>query len=77
MNRTYIIDALTAILEDILRYKMKPPMAAELEAFFEPDEFEVFRDMVGQEFDLPDDTIVDSAQTFKELVVLLEDELFQ
>ena len=77
MNRSYIIDALTAILEDILRYKMKLPMSAELEAFFEPDEFEVFRDMVGQEFDLPNDTIVDTAQTFRELVVLLEDELFQ
>lgn len=77
MNRRYIIEALEAILEDITGCVLKLPLNNELEAFFEPEEFTVFRDMVADEFDLPDYTIVDTAQTFRELVVLLEDELFQ
>lgn len=77
MNRRYIIEALEAIIEDITGFVMKLPVGNELEAFFEPEEFSVFRDMVADEFDLPDYTIVDTAQTFRELVVLLEDELFQ
>lgn len=77
MNRQYIIEALEAIIEDITRCTMKLPLSNELEAFFEPEEFTVFRDMVADEFDLPDYTIIDTAQTFRELVVLLEDELFQ
>jgi len=76
MNRFYIIDALTAILEDILNYRLTFPFRAEFEAFFEPDEFEVFQDMVMQEFDLEDITIIESAETFNELIVLLEGELF-
>lgn len=77
MNRRYIIEALEAILEDITRCVLKLPLSNELEAFFEPEEFAVFRDMVADEFDLPDYTIIDTAQTFRELVVLLEDDLFQ
>jgi hypothetical protein len=76
MNRLYIIDALTAILEDILHYRLAFPFRAEFEAFFEQDEFEVFQDMVMQEFDLEDITILESAETFNELIALLEDELF-
>lgn len=77
MNRRYIIEALEAIIEDVTGFVMKLPVGSELEAFFEPEEFSVFRDMVADEFDLPDYTIVDTAQTFRELLVLLEDELFQ
>lgn len=77
MNRRYIIEALEAILEDITGFVMKLPLGSELDAFFEPEEFSAFRDMVADEFDLPDYTIIDTAQTFRELVVLLEDELFQ
>jgi hypothetical protein len=77
MNRRYIIEALEAILEDITNLVMKLPVGSELEAFFEPEEFSMFRDMVAEEFDLPDYTIIDTAETFRELVVLLEDELFQ
>ena len=76
MNRFYIIDALTAILEDILNYRLTFPFRAEFEAFFEPDEFELFQDMVMQEFDLENITIIESAETFNELIVLLEGELF-
>jgi hypothetical protein len=76
MNRIYIIEALTAILEDILHYRLAFPFRAEFDAFFEPEEFETFRDMVVQEFDLQDITILESAETFNELIVLLEDELF-
>lgn len=76
MNRHYIIDALTAILEDILHYRLAFPFRAEFEAFFEPEEFDAFRDMVMQEFDLEDITILESAETFNELIALLEDELF-
>jgi len=32
--------------------------------------------MVAEEFDLPDYSIIDTAETFRELIVLLEDELF-
>lgn len=77
MNRRYIIEALEAILEDITNLVMKLPVGNEIEAFFEPEEFSVFRDMVAEEFDLPDYTIIDTAETFRELIVLLEDELFQ
>jgi hypothetical protein len=76
MNRLYIIDALSAILEDILNYRLTFPFRAEFEAFFEPEEFEMFQDMVMQEFDLEDITILESAETFNELIALLEDELF-
>jgi hypothetical protein len=77
MNRRYIIEALEAIIEDITNLVMKLPVGNEIEAFFEPEEFSVFRDMVAEEFDLPDYTIIDTAETFRELIVLLEDELFQ
>jgi hypothetical protein len=71
MNRLYIIDALSAILEDILNYRLTFPFRAEFEAFFEPEEFEVFQNMV-----IEDITILESAETFNELIALLEDELF-
>jgi hypothetical protein len=74
MNREYIIDALSAILEDILHYRLTLPFRAEFDAFFEPEEFEAFRDMVIQEFDLQDATILESVETFNELIVLLEGE---
>lgn len=75
MSLSYIKDALAAILEDVTGYKIKVPMNSELEAFFEPEEFDTFCDMVQQEFDLPDNTILMSASTFRELLILLEDEL--
>lgn len=76
MNRSYIINALEAIVEDITGSAIKLPFSNEFEAFFEPEEFTVFRDMVAEEFDLPDYSIIDTAETFRELIVLLEDELF-
>jgi hypothetical protein len=76
MNRSYIINALEAIVEDITGSVIKLPFSGEFEAFFEPEEFTAFRDMVAEEFDLPDYSIVDTAETFRELIVLLEDELF-
>ena len=76
MNRSYIIDALEAVVEDVTGFAVKLPFSSELEAFFEPDEFAAFRDMVADEFNLPNHSIVDTAETFRELIVLLEDELF-
>jgi hypothetical protein len=76
MNRSYIINALEAIIEDVTGFTVKLPFSNELEAFFEPDEFAAFRDMVADEFDLPNYSIIDTAETFRELIVLLEDELF-
>jgi hypothetical protein len=76
MNRSYIINALEAIIEDVTGLTVKLPFSNELEAFFEPDEFAAFRDMVADEFDLPNYSIIDTAETFRELIVLLEDELF-
>ncbi len=75
MNRPYIISAISAMLEDIFGHKMDVPMRAELDSFFEDDEFELFSNMVCQEFDLSDNTIVDTAFSFSELVALLDDEL--
>ena len=75
MNRPYIISAISAMLEDIFGHKMDAPMRAELDSFFEDDEFELFSNMVCQEFDLSDNTIVDTAFSFSELVALLDDEL--
>lgn len=76
MNRKYIIDALEAVIEDVTGFTVKLPFSNELKAFFEPDEFAAFRDMVADEFDLPNYSIIDTAETFRELIVLLEDELF-
>jgi hypothetical protein len=76
MNRNYIINALEAIVEDVTGHVMKLPFSSEFEAFFEPEEFTVFRDMVAEEFDLIDYSIIDTSETFRELIVLLEDELF-
>lgn len=76
MNRSYIINALEAIVEDVTGSAIKLPFSSEFEAFFEPEEFADFRDMVAEEFDLPDYSIIDTAETFRELIVLLEDELF-
>jgi len=76
MNRLYIIEALSAMLEDIFRHPITFPYREEFEAFFEPEEFDQFRRMVQQEFDLESDAIIESAETFNELIALLEDELF-
>ena len=76
MNRLYIIEALSAMLEDIFRHPITFPYREEFSAFFEVDEFDEFRRMVQQEFDLESDAIIESAETFNELIALLEDELF-
>lgn len=75
MTRRYINDAIAAMLEDIFRFKLDVPYRDELEAFFEPEQFEEFTDMVRNEFDLGDNTIVESATTFAELIILIEDEI--
>jgi hypothetical protein len=77
MNRPYITEAIAAILEDIFLFKMAVPYRDELDAFFEPDQLEEFKDLVRREFDVDGDTIVDTAATFGELIALLEDELAQ
>lgn len=76
MNRKYIIDAITTILEDIFKFKMSLPFSEEFDAFFEADQFEEFCCLVTQEFELADDTLIDSCSTFRELVALIEDEVF-
>ena len=76
MNRKYITDAIAAILEDIFGFKMSVPFGEELESFFEPEQFADFDRYLQQEFDLPDPTLLESATTFRELVTLIEDELF-
>jgi hypothetical protein len=75
-NRTYILDAIEAILEDITGCVGTVPLNNHLEHFFDEDEFLGFKNLMAEEFDLPDHTLLDSAQTFRELIVLLEDELF-
>lgn len=76
MNRKYITDALEAIIEDATGFNVRLPLSSEIEAFFEPDELAAFRDIVAEEFNLPNYSIIDTAETFRELVALLEDELF-
>jgi hypothetical protein len=73
--RHYITEAISAMLEDIFKHPVPTPLQEDLEAFFDPKEFEDFRDMVRQEFDLSDDTITETAISFQELIALLEDEL--
>lgn len=76
MSRKQITERLSAILEDIFGVPMMVPMRSEFEAFFEPDEYNQFTDLVVSEFDLEDPSLIDGCSTFLELVVLLEDELF-
>jgi len=76
MNPHRIIEAISAILEDIFKHRMTFPHREEFEAFFQPEEFELFQEMVCQEFDLEDLTLLESAETFDELVSLLLDEAF-
>lgn len=77
MDRRDIIEALEALLEDLARFRMSLPLNAEIEAFFEPDELLQFSALLREEFGLSDDTLLESAQTFRDLVVLLEDEFFR
>jgi hypothetical protein len=74
-TRHYISEAIAAILEDIFDHPVPIPSREDLESFFDSEEFETFREMVRQEFDLVDDTIVETAVSFQELIALLEDEL--
>lgn len=76
MNRKYITDAIAAILEDVFNFKMSVPYGEEIEAFFEPEQLALFDNLLQQEFDISDPTLLESATTFRDLVVLLEDELF-
>lgn len=76
MSRKQITERLSAILEDIFGVPMMVPMRSEFEAFFEPDEYNQFVDLVVSEFDLEDPSLIEGCSTFLELVVLLEDELF-
>lgn len=76
MSRKQITERLAAILEDIFGMPMSVPMRSEFEAFFEPDEYNQFVDLVLCEFDLTNACLIESCSNFLELVVLLEDELF-
>jgi hypothetical protein len=76
MSDNYITDALEAILEDITGFCMRVPMSMEYDSFFDEAQMDRFRDLVQREFNLSDNTLVDSCTTFRELVVLLQDELF-
>lgn len=75
MNRKYVTDALKAILEDIFRLRMSIPLDEEFDAFFDPEQFDEFRRLVAQEFELSTDTLIDSCSTFRELVTLLDYEI--
>ena len=74
-TRHYISEAISAILEDVFNHPVTIPFREDLESFFDSEEFETFKDMVRQEFDLCDDTITETAVSFRELIALLEDEL--
>ena len=76
MNRKYITDAISAILEDLFGFRMTVPFGEEFEAFFDADQFDDFKKLLQQEFDLDDDVLAESSSTFRELVALIEDELF-
>jgi len=76
MNHKYITDAISAILEDIFGFRMTVPFSEEFEAFFDSDQFEAFERLIRQEFDLEDNTLIQSSSTFRELIALLHDELF-
>lgn len=75
MNRKYVTDAISAILEDIFGFRMTVPFSEEFEAFFELEQFEDFKKLLRLEFDLEDDALVESSTSFRELVILIEDEL--
>lgn len=76
MSANYVTDALEAILEDLTGFVMRVPMSAEFESFFDEDQMFRFKELVRNEFSLDNDVLVDSCQSFRELVALLQDELF-
>ena len=75
-NRKYIVAALEAILEDVTGYTMRLSGELEFEPFFDQPQFDLFKALVREEFGLPDDTLVESCDRMRELIILLEDELF-
>ena len=48
----------------------------EFEPFFDQPQFDLFKALVREEFGLPDDTLVESCDRARELIILLEDEIF-
>lgn len=76
MSRNYVTDALEAVIEDITGFVMRVPMSAEFESFFDEDQLFRFKELVRSEFSLDSDVLVESCQSFRELVALLQDELF-
>ena len=76
MSRNYVTDALEAVIEDITGFVMRVPMSAEFESFFDEDQLFRFKELVRSEFFLDSDVLVESCQSFRELVALLQDELF-
>lgn len=75
-NRKYIAAALGAIMEDVTGLSMRVPGELEFDAFFDQPQYDLFKKLVRVEFNLPDDTLVESCERFRELIILLEDELF-
>jgi len=57
-------------------HPMNPPYREEFISFFEPEAFEQFKELIQEEFDLSDNTIVESTSCFGELIAILESELF-
>lgn len=76
MSANYVTSALEAILEDLTGFVMRVPMSTEFESFFDEDQMFRFKELVRNEFSLDGDSLVDSCQSFRELVALLQDELF-
>ncbi len=76
MSREDITERIAAILEDLYGMPMVVPMRTELESLFEPHEYDQFKRLLFEEFDFADDTLMESASTFLELVALIEAELF-
>jgi hypothetical protein len=77
MNRTFVEERIAAVIEDTLGRPVSFQHNNELEAFFEPEEFCAFQRLLAEEFDLRDESLVEQAQTFYELILLIEDELFR
>jgi hypothetical protein len=63
-------------MEDVTGLSMRVPGELEFDAFFDQPQYDLFKKLVRVEFNLPDDTLVESCERFRELIILLEDELF-
>lgn len=75
MNRPAIIERLRIVLEETTGNRMTFPSSMDIASFFDDVEYNRFRDLTVDEFDLDGGALIDTASTFFELVVLLEGEI--